>query len=105
MWPFPLHTLSPVECITHLGEFLITHLPRQMEFQSYPEKSLARGEKHIRRDLQGMGIAPGGAQACVWHLLLWQGNKILFCGFAAAYILMQPNEFPSLQPDLLLTVK
>lgn len=30
---------------------------------------------------------------------------ILFSGFAAAYILMQPNEFSSLQPDLLLTVK
>lgn len=28
-----------------------------------------------------------------------------FCGFAAAYILMQTNEFSSLQPDLLLIVK
>lgn len=57
------------------------------------------------RDLQKIGRGSLGVQVCVQGLLLWQGNTILLCGFAAAYILMQPNEFPSLQPDLLLTVK
>lgn len=57
------------------------------------------------RDLQEMGAEALGVQVCVEGLLLRQGNKILFCGFAAAYILMQPNEFPSLQLDLFLTVK
>lgn len=58
-----------------------------------------------RRDLQETRVGTLEVQPYVQGLLLWQGNTIFFCGFAAAYILMRPNEFPSLQSDLLLTVK
>lgn len=68
---------------------------------------MSKKQKHIGEYAGGgeMGMDTLGVLVHVQGLLLLQANKILSCGFTAAYILMQPNEFPSLQLDLLLTVK
>lgn len=99
-----VYILNSGGCIRYFWKFLLILLPCKMEFQSYHSKKRLEGEAH-RRDLKDMGVDTLRVQVHVHGLLLWQDNTVLFCGFAAAYILMQPNEFPSLRPDLLLTVK
>lgn len=85
--------------------FFMTHLSCKRESQLYSKERLEA--EAWRRDAGSgeMGVEALGLHARVWGLLLWQGNTILSCGFAAAYILMPANELPSLQPDLLRTVK
>lgn len=52
-----------------------------------------------------MGMDALGVLVRAQGLLLLQASTILPCGFTAAYISKPPNEFPSLQPDLLLPAK
>lgn len=100
-----VHIMNSEECIRYFWKFLMIHLPCKVEFQSYHSKKRLQGERSTWEGLAGDGSRGFRSSGLCRGLAAAAGQQNFVLWFCSAYILMQPNEFPSLQLDLFLTVK